>query len=89
VVRFEAAFRRRSIWKQDLENAPGDAHHTLIFADAYTELDDGSLGIPASIGRKAKEHGPPGEMKVLPNADMRVKRLFSKRLEGSRGDRPN
>jgi hypothetical protein len=40
VVRFEAAFRRRSLWKQDLENASGHAHHTLIFADAYTELDD-------------------------------------------------
>jgi hypothetical protein len=40
VVRFEAAFRRRSLWKQDLENAPGHAHHTLVFADAYTELDD-------------------------------------------------
>ena len=40
VVRFEAAFRRRSLWKQDLENAPGHAHYTLIFAEAYTELDD-------------------------------------------------
>src|SRR5947209_2749854 len=61
VVCFEAAFRRRSLWKQDLENASGHAHHTLIFADAYTELDDGSHGVPASIGRKAKEHGPPRE----------------------------
>jgi hypothetical protein len=59
VVRFEAAFRCRSLWKQDLENAPGHADDTLIVADAYTELDDGSLGVPASIGRKAKEHGPP------------------------------
>jgi hypothetical protein len=43
VVRFEAAFRRRSLWKQVLENASGHANHTFIFADAYTELDDGSL----------------------------------------------
>jgi hypothetical protein len=62
VVRFEAAFRRRSLWKQDLENASGHAHHPLIFADAYTELDDQSLRVPASIGRKAKEHGPPGNV---------------------------
>lgn len=61
VLRFEAALRRRSLWKQDLENASGHAHHTLIFADAYTELDDGSLGVPVSIGWKAKEHGFPGE----------------------------
>jgi hypothetical protein len=40
VVSFEAAFRRRSLWRQDLENAPGHARHTLIFADTYTELDD-------------------------------------------------
>jgi hypothetical protein len=57
VIRFEAAFWRRSLWKQVLENAPGHAHHTLIFADAYTELDDGSLRVPASIGRKAKNMG--------------------------------
>ena len=57
VVHFEAAFRRRSLRKQDLENASGHAHHTLIFADAYTELDDGSLGVPAGIGRKRKNMG--------------------------------
>jgi hypothetical protein len=78
VVRFEAAFRRRNLWKlwkQDLENAPGHAHHPLIFADAYTELDDGSLGVPAGIGRKAKEHGPPWKCSsnVLPNGDLSVK----------------
>src|SRR5438067_2538531 len=86
VVRFEAAFGRRSLWKQVLENASGHAHHTLIFADAYTELDDGSLGVPASIGRKAKEHGRPRKCSanVLPNGD----RLLSKRLDGSREDRP-
>src|SRR5436309_14358256 len=91
VVRFEAAFRRRTLWKQDLENASGHAHHTLIFAAAYTELDDGSLGVPAGIGRKAKEHGPPKKCSanVLRNGDMSVKRLLSKRLDGSREDRPN
>src|SRR5438045_990357 len=69
VVRFEAAFRGPILWKQDLENASGPAHHTLIFADAYTELDDGSLGVPASIGRKAKERGSPRRCSanVLPN----------------------
>jgi hypothetical protein len=28
VIGFEAMFRRRSLWKQDFENAPGNAHHT-------------------------------------------------------------
>src|SRR3984893_13304343 len=32
MVRFEAAFRRGSLRKQDLEHAPGNAHHSLIFA---------------------------------------------------------
>lgn len=40
VVRFEAAFRRRSLWKQFLENAPGHADGTLIFADAYAKFDN-------------------------------------------------
>jgi hypothetical protein len=85
VVRFEAAFRCRSIWKQNLENAPGDAHHTLIFADAYTELDDRSLGVPASIGRKAKEHGPPGKCStnVLPNMPGEIRRVDSALFEAT------
>jgi hypothetical protein len=57
VVRFETAFRRRSLRKQDLENASGHAHHTLIFADAYTELDDGSLGFQRASGGKRKNMG--------------------------------
>ena len=65
VVRFEAAFRCRSLWKQDLENAPGDAHHTVIFADAYTELDDGSLGVSPGIGRKPEKHEPPTDVLLL------------------------
>ena len=32
MVGFKAAFRRGAIGKQDLENATGNAHHTLIFA---------------------------------------------------------
>jgi hypothetical protein len=33
VVGFETAFRRQGFSKQDLKNAPGNAHHTLVFAD--------------------------------------------------------
>jgi hypothetical protein len=41
VVCLEAAFRRWGLGEQQhLENASGNAHHTLIFADAYAELDD-------------------------------------------------
>src|SRR5436309_12661106 len=57
VVRFEAAFRRRSLWKQDLENAPGHAHHTLIFADAYTELDEDRSEFQRASGGKRKNMG--------------------------------
>src|SRR5438270_8858324 len=83
VVRFEAAFRRRSLWKQDLENAPGHAHHTLIFADAYTELDDGSLRIPASIGRNAKDMGLQQKMFRECSTQWRYERQtpLSKRLD--------
>jgi hypothetical protein len=59
MVCFEAPFGRRGVWKQDLKDAPGNAHHTLIFADAYAELDDTSLGIPTGIRWKAKKHAPP------------------------------
>ena len=52
VVGFEAAFRRRGLLKQDFENAPGNAHHTLVLADSNAELDDGTLGIPTGIRRK-------------------------------------
>jgi hypothetical protein len=40
VVRFKAPLRRRAIRKQNLENAPRNAYHTVIFADAYAEFDD-------------------------------------------------
>jgi hypothetical protein len=40
MVGFEAAFRRRGLREQDLEHAPGNAHHTLILADPDAEFDD-------------------------------------------------
>jgi hypothetical protein len=42
-----------------LEDAPGNAHHSLIFADTDAELDDGALGAPASVRQKAEEHEIP------------------------------
>jgi hypothetical protein len=59
MVRFEAAFRRGGLRKQHLEHAPGNAHHSFIFADTDAELDQRALWIPSSVGRKAKEHEPP------------------------------
>jgi hypothetical protein len=56
VVRFKASFRRRSIGEQDLEDAPGNPHHALIFADTDPELDGVSVRIPSGVGRKAEEH---------------------------------
>jgi hypothetical protein len=41
VVAFDAPFWRGGLWKQDLEHAPGNAHHALIFADADAS---GALG---------------------------------------------
>jgi hypothetical protein len=60
MIGFEAAFGRGGLGEQDLEDAPGNAHHTLIFADTDPELDDASLGIPSGIGRKAEKRAPPG-----------------------------
>jgi hypothetical protein len=37
-----------------LEHAPGNAHHTLVFADPDAELDYAALGIASGIGRKRK-----------------------------------
>jgi hypothetical protein len=54
VVGFEAPFRRGGLWKQDLEHAPGNTHHALIFTDADAELDDGALRVPPGVGRKTK-----------------------------------
>jgi hypothetical protein len=58
VIAFEAAFRRRGFRKQDLEHAPGNAHDTLIFADADAELDGASFEVPPSVGWEAEEHRP-------------------------------
>jgi hypothetical protein len=56
VVGFEAPFRRAGFRKQDLEDAPGNPHDALIFADADAELDDGALGVPPGVGRKSEKH---------------------------------
>ena len=53
LIGFEAAFRRRCLGEQDLEHAPGNAPHALIFAHTNSELDDGALGIPSGVRRKA------------------------------------
>ena len=60
MVGFEAPFGRRGLWKQDLEHAPGNSDDAFIFADTDAELDGVSDGVPPGVGRKAKEHGPPG-----------------------------
>jgi hypothetical protein len=46
---------------QDLEHAPGNPPHALIFADADAELDDRAFRVPSGVGRKAKE--PPARSK--------------------------
>jgi|SRR6516165_724243 len=43
MIGFDASFGRRGLWKQDLEHAPGNAHHTLIFSHPDAELDDRAL----------------------------------------------
>src|ERR1700751_3107379 len=62
MVGFETSFRRGGLQEQDLENAPGNAHHTFILANADAELDDGALRIPSGVWRKAEKHArPPGQ----------------------------
>jgi hypothetical protein len=56
VIAFKAAFRRGGLWKQDLEDAPGNTHHAVIFTDADAELDDRALRIPPGVWRKAEKH---------------------------------
>jgi hypothetical protein len=60
MVGFEAPFECRGLGKQNLEDAPGNPHHALVFAHPDSELDDGAERVPPGIGRKAKKHGPPG-----------------------------
>jgi hypothetical protein len=57
VVGFEASFRSRGLGQQDLENAPGNPHYTLILAHPDAELDGVSVGVPTGIRRKAEKHG--------------------------------
>jgi hypothetical protein len=59
VVGFEAPFRRAGFRKQDLEDAPGNPHDALIFADTYAELDSVPVGVPPGVGRKSEKHRPP------------------------------
>jgi len=59
VTGFEAPFRRAGFRKQDLEDAPGNAHYALIFAQPIAELDSVPVGVPPGVGRETKEHGPP------------------------------
>jgi len=54
MVGFEAAFRGRGLGKQDLENAQGNADHTLVFAHSNAELDDATLGFERASGGKRK-----------------------------------
>src|SRR5438270_14022420 len=56
MVCFETALRRGCLRKQGLENAPGNSHDTLIFADADAELDGTAFGIPSRVRRKPEKH---------------------------------
>ena len=57
MIGFEAAFRGRGLWKQNLGTRAWNSHYALIFAHADTELDGVPVGVPPSVGRKAEEHG--------------------------------
>jgi hypothetical protein len=39
MVGFEAAFRRGGLWKEDLEHAPENPHHTLVLSNTDAEFD--------------------------------------------------
>jgi hypothetical protein len=56
VIGFEASFRSRGLGQQNLEHAPGNPHHTLIFAHADAKLDGVSVRVPPGIGWEAEEH---------------------------------
>jgi len=56
-VGFEAAFRRRGLRKQDLKDALGNPHHTLIFADTPTPIPNSTTersGLQRASGGKRK-----------------------------------
>ena len=57
ILGFGAAFRRRGLWKQDLEDAPGDANDAVIVAHPDSELDGVSFGVPSGVRWEAEEHG--------------------------------
>ena len=54
MIGFETAFGRRGLWKQYLEDAPGNPHHAFVFADTDAELDDGAFSVPAGIWWKPR-----------------------------------
>jgi len=58
MVRFQTAFWRNRTVNKTPEDLAGDTDDTLIFADAYAELDNLSLGVPAGVLGEAKEHCP-------------------------------
>ena len=60
MVGFKTAFGRGRLRKQDLENASGNAHYTLILSHPDAKLDDGALRIPSGVRREAEEHGREG-----------------------------
>src|SRR5947209_20438245 len=64
VVGFEAAFRCRSLWKQDLEYTARNPHHAFVFAYTDAELDYGAVGIPTSVRGKTEKHAPTAEVLV-------------------------
>jgi hypothetical protein len=54
MIGFEASFRRRGLWKKDLEHAPGNPHHALMVADPDAELDGVPSGFHRTSGGKRK-----------------------------------
>jgi hypothetical protein len=65
MVCFEAALRRRGLAKQDLEDVPGNAHHTLIVADTDAEFDNGALRVPMCVRWETEKHAPPRSVLLL------------------------
>jgi hypothetical protein len=57
MVGFKAPRGCGPLWEQGLEHAPGNPHHAFIFADSDAEFDNRAVGVPASVRRKAEEHG--------------------------------
>src|SRR5438105_4062519 len=54
MVRFETALRSGCLGKQALENAPGNSHDPLIFANGDAELDGTARDIPSRVRGKSE-----------------------------------